>query len=563
MRINTNISAISALNNLRFSNIRTNSSMERLSSGLRINRGADDPSGLGIAKRMEARMRGLQTSLINIEDTINMIHTTEGTMEEATQMLFRLRELAVRGANEAVLTAAERSLIQNEVESLLDGIQQLGTLTTYNTKHITSSGDEYNETLASITVNDWAGPAPPAMPGDPEYDAMKQRVLNSLDGAMKKVYGYLGISPDSTATITINFVNIDGSGNTLATGGGGLNNMVINIDVFDFLDPDGAGPGTPTVGYDPATNAFTPEMVLAHEMTHAIVVGMGGGAGSSWGQELTASVVSQEMDLRIAANPGGVAGAVGGGLTSAPASSDEYAEVALAGNFIYRVFGSQALDKVVDKVTQGVDFDQAVMDVLGQYFDTFADFETAADASSLDYINRGAYGAVERTGFGWTNIHSAMTYNGPGFEYQGSSYQGPANMYFMHIGPNADAESNLAIKTPWITAGSLDYLAFVNVETTEDAQRSIDTVDRALDMLNTARAFNGMQERRLHIIINDINTELINLASAKSRIMDADMATQITDFVRSQLLQQTGNTMVAQSNIQQSSILLLMQENLS
>ncbi|MFH1539499.1 MAG: flagellin [bacterium] len=569
MNVNTNISTMFALNSARMNGIGLRDNMERLSSGLRINKGADDASGLAITKGMEAQIRGLHTAIENVEDGINMIHTVDAVIEEATQMLMRMRDLALRGANEAVLTTADNEILQNEVASLLDGIQQIAGMTTFNTKHLTSLDGEYAQ-VGPTTINDWTQPAPadPAGAGDPDYEAMKDRVLNAIAGSTKLVYGMLGIAPEADFTLTVNFTDVDadGQGPTLATGGGnGSGDMVMNIDVYNFLD---AAATTARVGYDPTVHSFTPEMVIAHEMTHAIQITTeltnGFAGSSSWGREMLATVVSGEVDKRAsgAVAAAAVTAAIGGLLTSDPAGSAEYAEVALAGRFIRQEYGYAAMERIVDKVTESsMDFEAAILDVLSDDFADFIAFEAAADTWSLAYV--GPTGtSYDTDGVMWTNKEEHLKFCDPDYVAEVPAYEGPAHHFSLQIGPDTGSEYNVDVVVPWVTVGSLDYLAFGNALTRDDALRTVDTVDIALDDLNNARAFLGIQENRLRSVVNDMNTESINVAAAKSRLMDADMAVELADMTKRTMLQQTEMMAAAASNAQPQTVLYLIGQNI-
>jgi len=132
--INTNISGLIGLNNLRLTNLGLKTSLERLSSGLRINKAADDPSGLAIAKGMEAQIGGIRTAVQNAEDGINLIHTMDGALSETQDILLRMRDLAVRSSNEATLTSSDHARLNSEFKSLADEITRKQTAVTFNTK---------------------------------------------------------------------------------------------------------------------------------------------------------------------------------------------------------------------------------------------------------------------------------------------------------------------------------------------------------------------------------------------------------------------------------------------
>jgi flagellin len=132
--VNTNISGLIGLNNLRLTNLGLQTSLERLSSGLRINHASDDPSGLAIAKGMEAQIGGIRTAVQNAEDGINLIRTADGSLSETHDILLRMRDLAVRAANEATLTTADLTRLNNEFSSLMDEIDRKSDAVTFNTK---------------------------------------------------------------------------------------------------------------------------------------------------------------------------------------------------------------------------------------------------------------------------------------------------------------------------------------------------------------------------------------------------------------------------------------------
>jgi flagellin len=271
-------------------------------------------------------------------------------------------------------------------------------------------------------------------------------------------------------------------------------------------------------------------MVIAHEMTHAVLVG-NGIAGSAWGQEMMATYVSQEGDLRINGSEAAVTAAVGGGLTSAPGSSAEYAECYLAAQAITALHGTRAMHDIALEVQAGNDWDQAVMNVLGTSYANFAQFETAADAFSLAYMSQGLDNSVEKSGLGWT---SNPVNWGP--HYQWNSQVGPDSMQYMEVA------------TFWLAVGAGDYLCFANVSSNQRAWDSIESCDRAEEMVAHYGAVLGIQELRMQHIIDDLQAEYINLSASRSRINDADMAVETVNLTKSQILNQSTQSMIAQAN---------------
>ncbi|MEW5945945.1 MAG: flagellin [bacterium] len=134
--INTNISALIGLNNLRLTNFGLQKTLEKLSSGLRINVAADDPSGLAIAKGMEAQIGGIRTAVQNAEDGVSLIHTADGALHETQDILLRMRDLTLRASNEAVMTAADQQKLSDEFVSLKAELARKARAVTFNTKQI-------------------------------------------------------------------------------------------------------------------------------------------------------------------------------------------------------------------------------------------------------------------------------------------------------------------------------------------------------------------------------------------------------------------------------------------
>lgn len=135
MRINHNIQALNAYRNLAANQSSISKNLERLSSGLRINRAADDAAGLAISEKMRSQIRGLQMAERNALDAISMIQTAEGALNEVHSILQRMRELAVQAANDTN-TAEDREAIQKEINQLTSEINRIANSTEYNTKKL-------------------------------------------------------------------------------------------------------------------------------------------------------------------------------------------------------------------------------------------------------------------------------------------------------------------------------------------------------------------------------------------------------------------------------------------
>lgn len=135
MRINHNIAALNTYRQLTIGNSNAAKNMEKLSSGLRINRAGDDAAGLAISEKMRGQIRGLEQASRNAQDAISLIQTAEGALNEVHSILQRMRELAVQAANDTN-TADDRAELQKEMNQLTEEINRIGNNTEFNTKKL-------------------------------------------------------------------------------------------------------------------------------------------------------------------------------------------------------------------------------------------------------------------------------------------------------------------------------------------------------------------------------------------------------------------------------------------
>ena len=154
MIINHNMNALNAHRNMGVNNTNAGKSMEKLSSGLRINRAGDDAAGLAISEKMRGQIRGLTQSSRNAADGISMIQTAEGALNETTNILQRMRELAVQAGNDTN-TTSDRAEIQKEIDALTEEVDRIANNTEFNTQKLLNgnkSGESGDEIKAAITA---------------------------------------------------------------------------------------------------------------------------------------------------------------------------------------------------------------------------------------------------------------------------------------------------------------------------------------------------------------------------------------------------------------------------
>lgn len=153
MRINHNIAALNTYRQLSSNNTSTQKSLEKLSSGLRINRAGDDAAGLAISEKMRGQIRGLDQASSNANDGISLIQTAEGALNETQSILQRMRELAVQSSNDTN-TSSDRAEIQKEIDQLTQEIDRIGNSTEFNTKKLLNGGASVAATVNPANTAD-------------------------------------------------------------------------------------------------------------------------------------------------------------------------------------------------------------------------------------------------------------------------------------------------------------------------------------------------------------------------------------------------------------------------
>lgn len=136
MKINYNVSASIANKHLLGIEENLSTSMERLSSGLKINHAKDNPAGMAISNKMRAQIKGLDQASSNASDGISVIQISDGALSEVTSILQRMRELSVQAASDATMSQQDKQAIQDEISSLTDEVDRISKDTEYNTKSL-------------------------------------------------------------------------------------------------------------------------------------------------------------------------------------------------------------------------------------------------------------------------------------------------------------------------------------------------------------------------------------------------------------------------------------------
>jgi flagellin len=235
MRINHNIAALNTHRQLTSATGAQSKSMEKLSSGLRINRAGDDAAGLAISEKMRGQIRGLDQASRNSQDGISLIQTAEGALNETHSILQRMRELAVQSSSDTN-TADDRAELQKEVQQLKDEVDRIANNTEFNTKKLLNGDlDDYSFKAESATVASKTGDFAVAINAAtaPDSDATTAAVVTADDTYTVKVTKYDASTDTYSYTITPESTGVESAESTFTAAGAAADTITVGggIDV--------------------------------------------------------------------------------------------------------------------------------------------------------------------------------------------------------------------------------------------------------------------------------------------------------------------------------------------
>jgi len=234
MIINHNVTALNTHNKLSAANAAQGKSMEKLASGLRINKAGDDAAGLAISEKMRGQVRGLDQASRNAQDSISMIQTAEGALNETHDILQRMRELGVQAGNDTN-TGSDRGEIQKEINQLTSEINRIGNTTEFN-------GQKLLNASSGVLVS--GTPAVPGTPGTPATPAVASTATPSQTVGTSGNITVTDASTFTGATGTWTLSTSDGTAFTLDKGdGAGANAVTLTSGkvTVDGLELDASG----------------------------------------------------------------------------------------------------------------------------------------------------------------------------------------------------------------------------------------------------------------------------------------------------------------------------------
>jgi len=471
MIINHNMAALNTYNRLSANNANSSKSLEKLSSGLRINRAGDDAAGLAISEKMRGQIRGLDQASRNAQDSISLIQTAEGALNETHSILQRMRELAVQSSNDTA-TDADRKEIGKEITQLKDEINRISNDTEFNTKKLLN-GSVGN--TGNITTD------------------------NHVLGSVKVVDSNLKADTYTLTTTAVATVGMDINTNTTGLVAG-------NFDLNTDANIDGLKLGNYTLSFKSTGVANTFDISLKN--SDGVEVGaLNGWVAGGGNAAIAGNLPDGTATLLTLTDPG--AGNVKQGemtfnLNATYAAAGAFAITNSAGGTEY---SSAANLKITDN-----DFEAG-----GLKFDLSVDSVLAAAAST-----------------------TIVTTN---------------NALTMHIGSNENQTMKVDINKMDTKSLGIDS---INVTTQTGAETAITAVNNAIEQVSAERSKLGAFQNRLEHTIANLGTSSENLTAAESRIRDVDMAKEMMNFQKNNILSQAAQAMLAQANQQPQGVLQLL-----
>jgi len=421
---------------------------ERLSSGFKINRAADDASGLAISEKMRKQIRGLTQASTNAQDGISAVQTAEGALTEVHDMLHRMTELAVKAAN-GTESDSDRNAIQAEVDQLVTEIDRISNTTKFNETYLLK-GRNANGTAAKLTYTTASNNLNAKLAMAPAGGTASNIKVNTIDG---------------TFTIAVNSKagSIKGGANPIAAAD------ITNLDKLQ------------NIKYASNTT-ISIQSVQVGATTYYVI-------------NSTSALSTSSM----AANVSEVIDAIGSSI--AFASMDDLAMQ------IKKDLGADVRSVMLDSNTKGADGKP----IINLKFNTFADLNHAMDLS-------------------------------------------------LHVGADSSDDNKINMSVSMISARGLGINGLlVSGDNQDNATRAIDTIADAVAKVSSQRASLGAIQNRLEHTISNLDNIVENTTAAESEIRDTDMASQMVEYSKNQILAQAGQSMLAQANSANQGVLSLLQ----
>jgi len=502
LTVATNTGALMAQAAASSVNKEMETSMERLSTGKRINSASDDAAGVAIASRLTSEIRGTNVAIRNAMDAQAVIDTAEGAHQEIDNILQRMRELAVQAANDTN-SNVDRTYLQDEIAQLQTEVDRIAGTTSWAGKNLLN-GDFASQ---SFQVGSGSGSS--------------NQITTTIDNVNSASIGDNRIDSTSLATVDATTAETKAGTDFVLTGSKGASTIAY-----------AAGASVKDVA-TAVNNATSSTGVTATAVTHAkldnlsatgtVAFTLTGTVGA--GTALSASIANVSDLTNLAEAINAVAGTTG--ITAALGSTN--AEVILTDH--------DGDDIHIDDfaLSGGTDtFDLTAMDYAG-----------TSEVGSAATLTEG--GAIDGNVTGTLRLSDTASFTVRTETTDGGTTAVVTTEGYFESGTIAQADS------------SLSAVSSIDIGTTAGAKTAIDIFDGAMRMVATQRGELGAISNRIDSTVSNLTNIVTNLESGRGRIEDADFAAETTSLAKSQILQQASTAMLAQANASKQNVLSLLQ----
>ena len=529
VRVNSNIPAINSHRNLLINNTEQAKVMERLSSGLKINRGADGPAALVISERLRSQTAGLEQAIYNSEAGISLVQTAEAALDEVSASLINARQLAVHAANEAVNDEFMLRANQQEIENILATVNRIAQSTQYGKKNLLDGSKGASGVVSGADLEFVDATQATKSSGAAGYDVyIAQAACRAEVGGSVPLTNEI-IDKGEQITIiegskTVNFHSIKGE--TVETNLNVLSAAIkeagLDIDLIRASEK-GTDPNTPQ------------NITLRHQQ---------------FGSDYTFKVSSSTEGLL--STKSNIYDTIENGLDVAGEINGEEATGS----------GQVLTGNTGNSNTEGLAIRYKGHSLPGDSHSSNSVTESYLEQTQVSEIHRGERNRLPQM----SEAELAECIGALAGTVTVSQ-----NSLVFQIGSNAEQTTSLALRnmrTSNLGAGvenlsGFQSLAEIDVTNAAKAQDTMSILDRALEEVSSTRAEIGaFQKNNLESNLNYLRIAHENVQSAKSIIRDADMAEEMTAFTRNQIMTESATAMLAQANLRGQSVLQLLKFSL-
>ena len=538
MVVQHNLTAMNTNRQLGMTTTSLAKSTEKLSSGYRINRAADDAAGLAISEKMRSQIRGLNKASVNASDGISMIQTAEGALGESHSILQRMRELCVQAAN-GTETDSDRGNIQDEIEQLQEELDRIAEDTEFNTMKLLDGS-------MSASSSGVTGSGPKF---GTYSTALKAFITSDVGGVQ--------VSLSTSAAIGGESAIWDASGKKL-TLNLAHNQTYTQAEIDDLIrlakQEDSTATGTPAkVEVKLNFGSLTAFKALGADKTNITTVGIKATSQNVAITNTGNNTFVGATGIKISANRYGVDNNITIKISfskdraesctlTTPASYTTDGQLTVAGVYTLNLAtGKEYSEEDIEAILA-----EAGLSMTVEFSGPNPDEPNTLFMTQINTIDVPLTGGK---GLGDTDAYLAqakygVTAGGKGVILQIGANQGQTMSFSID---NMDANA-LGVNS-----------SRVNVETQQGASDSLANIDEAIQKVSKQRSLLGAVQNRLEHTISNIDNTAENLQAAESNIRDTDMASEMVTMSKYNILQQAGQSMLAQANQSTQGVLSLLQ----